>query len=68
MKIKLECQTTEIEHYKKEAEVQRREAETQYSRNVFLRDKVEKITKERDMIRDRMIDETKIRNGIRMTK
>ena len=68
MKIKLECQTTEIEHYKKETEVQRREAETQYSRNVFLRDKVEKITKERDMIRDRMIDETKIRNGIRMTK
>ena len=44
------------------------EAEMQRAQNVVLIDKLEKVRQEKDLLKDRMIEETKIRTGIRMTK
>ena len=61
MKYELEKQKKETEYYKREAEIQR-------ARNIALRESLEKVSKEKELMRDRMIDEAKIRAGIRTTK
>jgi hypothetical protein len=58
----------ELEKQKKETEFYRREAEIQRARNIALRESLEKVSKEKELMRDRMIDESKIRAGIRTTK
>ena len=58
----------ELEYYKAEARDQREEAEIQRPRAVSLRDKLEKEIKDKEMLRERVIAETHIINGIRMTK
>lgn len=61
LKTKLELKTQESDMYKRECEVQRK-------RNVSLREKLVKVSKERDEKLERVVAETKIRHGIRMTK
>jgi hypothetical protein len=61
-------QKQELEKQKKETEFYRREAEIQRARNIALRESLEKVSKEKELMRDRMIDESKIRAGIRTTK
>ena len=58
----------ELEKQKKETEFYRREAEIQRARNITLRESLEKVSKEKELMRERMIDESKIRAGIRTTK
>ena len=58
----------ELEFYKAEARDQREEAEIQRARAVSLRQKLENEIKDKDMLRERVIAEAQIRNGIRMTK
>ena len=58
----------ELEKQKKETEFYRREAEIQRARNIALRESLEKLSKEKELMRERMIDESKIRAGIRTTK
>ena len=58
----------ELEKQKKETEFYRREAEIQRARNIALRESLEKVSKEKELMRDRMIDESKIRAGIRTTR
>jgi hypothetical protein len=58
----------ELEKQKKETEFYRREAEIQRARNIALRESLEKVSKEKELMRERMIDESKIRAGIRTTK
>ena len=52
----------------KETKMFKEECELQRMRNGSLREKLEKVTKEKDELLERLIDETKIRHGIRMTK
>jgi hypothetical protein len=61
LKIELESQKKETEMYKREAEIQR-------TRNIALREKLEKVSQEKELIRDRMLEEARIRSGIRTTK
>ena len=58
----------ELEKQKKETEFYRREAEIQRARNIALRESLEKVSKEKELMRERMIDESKIRAGIGTTK
>ena len=58
----------ELEKQKKETEFYRREAEIQRARIIALRESLEKVSKEKELMRDRMIDESKIRAGIRTSK
>jgi hypothetical protein len=58
----------ELESERKLKEMYQEEAEMQRAQNVVLIDKLEKVCQEKDLLKDRMIEETKIRTGIRMTK
>lgn len=58
----------ELESERKLKEMYQEEAEMQRAQNVVLIDKLEKVRQEKDLLKDRMIEETKIRTGIRMTK
>ena len=58
----------ELESERKLKEMYQEEAEMQRAQNVVLIDQLEKVRQEKDLLKDRMIEETKIRTGIRMTK
>ena len=58
----------ELEKQKKETDVYKRDARIQRARNVALRDDLERVTKEKEILRERLIEEAKIRAGIRTTK
>ena len=58
----------ELEKQKKETEFYKRDAEIQRARKITMRESLQKVSKEKELMRDRMIDESKIRAVIRTTK
>jgi hypothetical protein len=66
--LEILCLKMELESERKLKEMYQEEAEMQRAQNVVLIDQLEKVRQEKDLLKDRMIEETKIRTGIRMTK
>ena len=60
--------TMELEKQKKETDVYKRDARIQRARNVALREDLERVSKEKEILRERLIEEAKIRAGIQTTK
>ena len=58
----------ELEKQKKETDVYKRDARIQRARNVALQEDFERFSKEKEILRERLNEEAKIRAGIRTTK
>ena len=66
--IEIDCLREELRKQKLETEYFKKEVNKQRNRCIELRDKLEKVTADRKIIKERLEREAKVRAGIHITK